>query len=424
MKRIILLFVSIFISWATCGQSLFRYVGNEKDYLTFSEDKIFLSLIDTHNVEMVMKTMGIEKLDNIDNKGTYIAHINRSVNFEYLSEIIGKSENIKFSSPVLISKGQEMGGYSQKIIVKLKHEADIEKVEAIFKEYDLEISQYSEFDRRIVYLYNKTKDAYKNQYISNILHESGMFEYADPNYILFISPTSDPLYQYQWYLKNTGQQGGYTGEDIQAEGAWAITTGSSSVRIAILDSGVDLDHPDLDDNMLSGYDATGGSSNGDDWYFHGTAVASIAAAEGFNSFGTRGVAYTSKIVPILFYNVSSGWTTTESGYLLNAINWVRTGNKAEIINMSFLIEETTSLTSEINTAASSGRGGKGIIFVAATGNSNFSSIGYPSSNSNVISVGASNQYRQRMSPTSSDGLVQTGWTGSNYGTGLDMVAPG
>ncbi|MFS0489782.1 S8 family serine peptidase [Leadbetterella byssophila] len=194
--------------------------------------------------------------------------------------------------------------------------------------------------------------------------------------------------------------------------------------MAILDSGVDLDHEDLTDNMGAGYDATGGSSNGDDWYFHGTAVAGVAAARGDNSKGVRGVAYYSTIIPVRFYNSASGWSTTESGYLQSAIQWIRTGNRADIINMSFTITQTTSLNSEINTAASSGRGGKGIVMVASSGNNNSTSIGYPSSNSNVISVGASNQFRQRVSPTSSDGTSDSDFLGSNYGSGLDIVAPG
>lgn len=139
--------------------------------------------------------------------------------------------------------------------------------------------------------------------------------------------------------------------------------------------------------------------------------------------GVRGLAYNSKLVPIKFYSTYS-WTTTESSYLKSAIEWVRLGNKAEIVNMSFVIYETTLLNDEINLSASSGRGGKGIIFVAAASNENNNWMEYPASKWNVIAVGASNQFGQRVSPTSSDGLAGGLFVGSNYGSGLDLVSPG
>ena len=73
--------------------------------------------------------------------------------------------------------------------------------------------------------------------------------------------TNDPFVGDQWSLENTGtntsQYGGVPGADMKVFQAWGTNTGSSNIKVAILDEGVDLNHPDLVANMLPGYDATG-----------------------------------------------------------------------------------------------------------------------------------------------------------------------
>ena len=77
--------------------------------------------------------------------------------------------------------------------------------------------------------------------------------YAEPDYIVRASQTpNDPLFTGMWSLLNTGQNGGAAGADIKATSAWNITTGSSNVVIAVLDTGVDYSHPDLVANIFTG----------------------------------------------------------------------------------------------------------------------------------------------------------------------------
>ena len=101
-------------------------------------------------------------------------------------------------------------------------------------------------------------------------------------------PQSDDDYSLQWHLNNTGQSGGTAGEDIRAEAAWSIFTGSSNVRIGIIDSGVDLDHDDLD-GKSSGDSYTTGANFPVERQNHGTHVAGIAAALHGNAGKVRGV---------------------------------------------------------------------------------------------------------------------------------------
>lgn len=88
---------------------------------------------------------------------------------------------------------------------------------------------------------------------ANKIYESGLVDWCHPNFWFPIKHTvNDPLYSDQWYLKNTGQFSGTSGIDINIENAWAITTGSSSIKIAVIDDGVE-DHEDMYGRVLSGY---------------------------------------------------------------------------------------------------------------------------------------------------------------------------
>jgi subtilisin family serine protease len=117
--------------------------------------------------------------------------------------------------------------------------------------------------------------------------------WAHPDVYVAIAPRAlpdDPYVADQWHLANTGQQGFTPGVDIRAEDAWAITHGAGQL-VAILDSGVDLDHPDL--RVIDGYDYIGrdDSSDAEGDEAHGTACAGLAVGVGDNGVGTAGVAY-------------------------------------------------------------------------------------------------------------------------------------
>ena len=108
--------------------------------------------------------------------------------------------------------------------------------------------------------------------------------------------TNNTLYPQQYYLKNTGQDGGTPGIDINVEPAWGITSGSSCITVAVIDAGVDRDHEDFGSRVLEGYtirNATGygepQNANSIDTKYHGIACAGIVAASN-NADGIRGVA--------------------------------------------------------------------------------------------------------------------------------------
>ncbi|GBR73062.1 hypothetical protein NO1_0514 [Candidatus Termititenax aidoneus] len=121
---------------------------------------------------------------------------------------------------------------------------------------------------------------------------------------------------------------------ISANYAWALSTGTYTVKIAVVDSGVQSDHPDL--SVLPGWDFVDNddTANPDPFsssiYYHGTAVAGIAAAKGNNGIGTTGVAWNAEIIPV---KVLRDDTTTASTRIADGIRWA-VDNGADIINLS------------------------------------------------------------------------------------------
>jgi subtilisin family serine protease len=200
------------------------------------------------------------------------------------------SEGIVYTSPVFLDEtGREIGGLINQVFVRLKSIIDYPFLEKSIKDYPIQTVNPCDFDERTFRL-TLARDAKKDSMlIANELHETCLFEYAEPNLIHFpYLATNDKYFNQQWGLKNTGQSGGTSGIDIKAEQAWTITTGSPAIRIAILDTGVDLNHPDLVNNLLPGYDSTGYNGGGAPdvnsvAFTHGTQYAGIAAAQANNS---------------------------------------------------------------------------------------------------------------------------------------------
>lgn len=140
--------------------------------------------------------------------------------------------------------------------------------------------------------------------------------YAEPDYIVHSFQTpNDPLFSSLWSLLNSGQSGGTPGADIKATQAWNITTGSSSVIVAVIDTGVDYNHPDLAANIFTGPICPGGvvchgintvqgsalspndpfDDNG-----HGTHVSGTIGALGNNALGVTGINWNVTILPCKF----------------------------------------------------------------------------------------------------------------------------
>lgn len=202
------------------------------------------------------------------------------------------------------------------------------------------------------------------------------------------SLVTDPLFDQQWSLQNTGQNvGGVVGTpgaDIGILNAWDYTKGRDFVVVAVLDTGVSASHPELEGRLVPGqnFSVTPPTTNADDntTNSHGTYVAGIIAANADNGVGIAGIAPGVKIMPIRVFT-SSGYGTET--FLSNGLRWAA-DNGADIANMSLGFPQGSALLRDTVIYAD----GRGLMMVAATGNTPGAVISYPAKWSRVIAVGS------------------------------------
>ena len=230
----------------------------------------------------------------------------------------------------------------------------------------------------------KEKSLYNTLEMANIYKESDYTIWSQPDFLANIrfESISDPLFSDQWNLKNTGQCSSTVDVDIDAELAWDITKGDSSIIIAIIDDGVESHEDFYSGQLVSGY--TANTSNGDGSPCtdseHGQCVAGIAVA-GFNSYGGRGV---TEKVRIMSINISDD-TATGSDIAL-AIDTARILG-ADILNISWHMDESSDVTDALWRADTLGREEKGCLIVKSAGNAPLQ-VTYPAAVSGVVAVGA------------------------------------
>ena len=220
-------------------------------------------------------------------------------------------------------------------------------------------------------------------------------DYACKNVYCSITP-NDPRYV---------QQSGYYNK-IMCQKAWAITTGSSSVKVGIVDSGVESSHPDLSANMNTSlsHNCVPLESDLSDVDGHGTGIAGIIGAAGNNSLGMTGVEWQANLVNLRVGSVLEGLITSIS--VLNAVNYAK-NNGIYLLNMSIGgLVYNLPLKQAINSYTG--------LCVVAAGNDNSTTLSYPAkyNTANMIIVAASDAY---------DNLSSC----SNYNPStVDMAAPG
>jgi subtilisin family serine protease len=220
----------------------------------------------------------------------------------------------------------------------------------------------------------------------------------------------------QWYLLNTGQSGGVPGADIRASEAWEITTGDPSIVVAVLDSGVDLDHPDLVNNLVPGYDFYDHDdvpepSEGDAFQAHGTACAGLVAAQGGNAIGVAGVTWHCGLMPLRAY-LWGDWGTTPQSDVATALRWAA-AHGADVLSNSWgekvPLPIIRSALVDVTRPGGIGREGKGCVVLFASGNESGPML-WPAQYAEVIAVGATDK---------TDRLLSY----SSRGPELDVVAP-
>lgn len=280
---------------------------------------------------------------------------------------------------------------------------------------------------------------------SSRLIGTGRYLSVEPDRIVRSSAlASDPEFisGLQWSLRNTGQEGGKAGADIRATEAWDTITDASSVLVAVIDSGVNVTHPDLSENLWRnpGESGNGKETNGidddgngyiddvhginatvpkertgsgnpadDDGVGHGTAVAGVIGAIGNNGIGVSGVAWRAQIMALKFLTSDGIGATSDA---IECMDYA-VARGAKIINASY----GSSSQSAAETAAIQRIKNAGIVFVTSAGNDGLNNDELPHFPSNypfdnIVAVGASTR-------------ADLPHALSNFGSGnVDIFAPG
>ncbi|MFW6016028.1 MAG: S8 family serine peptidase [bacterium] len=409
------------------NQEIYRVVAGDSLYLISRKYDISIdSIKETNSLKSDMISIGqrliipVEKDDTKETEGDELEE-KPDINYESLrgSVIINnKTQGREISrqdtelenNALPLNNNNEMPLYEEsEIIVKYNPMINSQSVEDFEEEYNLiSISSLQREDGHIV-KYKAQEDSNLNELIERY-NDKEDIAWAEPNYIYH--PTAIPEDQYydnyQWDMVN-----------MNMEAAWDITKGDKSVIVAVIDTGIVPNHPDLKDNLLQGADFVGGvnrhpissynqtdndptdTTTRADGGSHGTHVAGTIGAVTNNKVGVAGVNWDLKILPIraLRKQGGSSWDIVEGIYY--AID-----QGVDVINMSFGGNGRSSYQQEaIKKAVESG-----ITVVAATGNEN-SAVYYPAAFPETIAVGSVGKNNSRAAY-------------SNYGPEVDLVAPG
>lgn len=307
------------------------------------------------------------------------------------------------------------------LIVKFKPQVSLQSLSRL-SVAGIALQQVRPLGMERTYLYRANLNRADTLAVLRALESRSDVEYAQPNYILSAQATpNDPQYLNQrWHY-----------EAINLPGAWEIETGASSpVTVAVIDGGVVAGHPDLAGKLLPGYDfysnaADAGDGDGRDpnpedtspgTDFHGNHVTGTVGAATQNNLGVAGVSWGAKILPIRALSGGNGTLAD----VADALRWAAglevagvpaNANPAKVVNMSLggavACTSAPALQQAINEANNAGA-----IIVVAAGNSNVDASTFsPAGCSGVITVGATNAVGNRAAY-------------SNYGTRIDLMAPG
>jgi subtilisin-like proprotein convertase family protein/subtilisin family serine protease len=347
------------------------------------------------------------------------------------SQIAG-SHGVRSVSPVLYRGRREAGGriaLTGNVIVRFTATSSTVSRRELLRRCGLSSPARSTFSPDIVSV--RASDALSSVTISQSLAQSSIVEWAEPDtWTSMAATSSDPLFSAQWHLKNSGQRGGIPGEDINLGSVWNVYQGSPSEVVAVVDESTQIDHPDLRQNVLSNLcwdyvdnDRDPSPPAGSDEN-HGTACSGLVAARGGNGIGVSGVAPKAGLAA---YRLLGNTTALTMSAALT-----RDGNVVDVRSNSWGPSDGESLQdfgpevkAALQTGATTGRGGKGCIYVFAAGNGgetadvNFNSI---ANSRYVMAVGASDANGQLLPYSTTGACVFVNAPSGPGGSGDNCLA--
>lgn len=178
---------------------------------------------------------------------------------------------------------------------------------------------------------------------------------------------NDPLWRDSWSLVK-----------VRAPGAWRVTRGAADVVVAVLDTGIDRNHPDLQGSFVDGWDAVNEDADATDDHGHGTLVAGVIAARANNGIGSVGACSRCSLMPVKVIGANGSGTAAD---IAEGITWA-VDHGARVINMSFVMSGSDSgVAAALEHARSNG-----VVIVAAAGNDGGAEATFPAAQPGVVSV--------------------------------------
>lgn len=422
-------------------QDDFYWCNGEKVFIKRIANKSFI-MFKTSDKDALKKAMSENKITIDESKirkysysGTDMSGKAAKDFLDYSWAEVDINDSIAYSYPEIVYSAPYYTGSSSYsfpltnlIYVTLRDDGDINKLERLAEENNLGIIGKHEGVPHL-YIASCTKESRGNALeMANVLHDIGCFEEVEPAFInIFPQVPIDDLFSQQWNLNHTGQHdANYSGYDIDY--LQASIPSSSNIVVAVVDNGVNLSHPDINLNSFSWNSDTNSSPSVITTYYggyqyltyHGTNVAGIISGKTNNTIGISGIASCASLMSLSFNYLNDLLTISNAAAAIRKA----VDQGADVINCSWGGGSSSSLIEyAIQYAVTNGRNGKGCVVVFSAGNDDENPIVYPACHTperHVISVGATSYNGKRKTTTSPDG---EGW-GSNYGTNLDIVAPG
>lgn len=390
------------------AQSDFYYYKGKKIPLIENKNKVCISIPKDNKKTSERIITNIRVLSKIKDEDFDIFVISRS-EFEKLTSSSSWKEDAKsvIITPNYITVDEIEVFMTPYLNLQLKKEEDIDLLTSCAEKYGFKIVKQEPL-MPLWYILALTLNCDKNSLeCANQLWESGKFAASVPDFWSDdLTCSNDTSFYQQWGLYNSA----HTDIDISACSAWDYATGRD-IKIAIVDTGVDSTHIDLDSNISNlNYDTETYSTTIQLYENHGTHCAGIAAAIKDNTTHIAGVAPEATIISV---SCNLGDTTTNSRIRrAKGITWSYQHGADVISNSWHSGTHHSAIDDAIYNAFINGRQGKGCVIVFSAGNDAHNYVNYPADcNDTILVVGSIDSTGNKA-------------TSSNYGAKLDLVAPG
>lgn len=361
----------------TNAVGLFKFNNLRSGVYDLKFEKMGYNTLERRDINIIAdEDLGNIRMFSNDSNGSFgNAYVQGKIELNNKTEYETEVQSLNFDSKISssynrIQSNDDLGYIEDEIIVKYKTEISSQQLDSESVN-GLSIGSEISTDNGKLIKYKLTEGKSLQDMLDYFNKKSNVI-YAEPNYKIYALDTpNDPQYtdQHQWGLIASNLEAG-----------WDKQTNSSSVTVAILDTAVAIDHPDLEGNIVEEYN---------DFIYdnlpygsHGTHIAGIIGAVTNNNEGIAGVSWDINLIPIAVLENDESGTQSD---VAEAINFVVDNELANIINLSLgSTDESQTLKNALGRATEAG-----IIVVAAAGNDK-DNILFPASDPNTISVGAIN----------------------------------